>query len=230
MLRKIILPALLVADTCGACFAACAIWDEALTAPRSTSLSAVRGWLERHPQGTGRVGIIDFCLGGGFALTLAPGHGYGASSVNYGGLSEDQWERLADACPIVASYGADDSTLRGTAVRLERELASHGIPRVAYAFFASITLAGLWVECIRTSFRPAFWNNAAYSTPVRSQPPSVKASMLTSMNFAGCASGLSGITVSTTNRRPLAVSAWAMFDRIVTHCASLQSWRMCFIT
>jgi carboxymethylenebutenolidase len=66
-------------------------------------------------------------MGGGFALMLAPGAGYRASAVNYGALADEHWSRLADACPIVASYGGDDPTLKGTAARLERSLAAHGI-------------------------------------------------------------------------------------------------------
>jgi carboxymethylenebutenolidase len=96
--------------------------------PVFADLAAVRRWLAQHPQSNGRVGIIGFCLGGGIALALAPRRGYGASAVNYGGLSAQGWEQLADACPIVASYGALDPTLKGTAARLERTLAARGIP------------------------------------------------------------------------------------------------------
>ncbi|MGE0459767.1 MAG: dienelactone hydrolase family protein [Vicinamibacterales bacterium] len=96
--------------------------------PAFADLAAVQGWLAHHPQGTGRVGIMGFCLGGGFALMLAPRHGYSASAVNYGGMSEQAWDRLAHACPIVASYGGNDPTLKGTSARLEGVLASHGIP------------------------------------------------------------------------------------------------------
>lgn len=97
-------------------------------------LDAVREWLCRNPDCSGRVGIIGFCLGGGFALMLAPGHGYGASAANYGGMSDQGWEQMAQACPIVASYGAADPTLKGEAEHLARVLAKHGIPHDVKAY------------------------------------------------------------------------------------------------
>ena len=66
-------------------------------------------------------------MGGGFALMLAPGYGYGASAVNYGAMNEAAWDRLSDACPIVASYGGDDPTLKGMAARLARSLTAEGV-------------------------------------------------------------------------------------------------------
>lgn len=89
-------------------------------------LEATRRTLAERDDCNGHVGIVGFCLGGGFALVAARGE-FDASAPYYGQLPADR-SVLADACPVVASFGGKDPTLKGAAEELEGELTARGVP------------------------------------------------------------------------------------------------------
>ena len=89
-------------------------------------VAAATAMVTARPDCTGKVGVVGFCMGGSFALQLAS-RGYDASAVNYGQLPKELDEVLAGACPIVASYGAKDPSIKAGAATLEAALTKANI-------------------------------------------------------------------------------------------------------
>ncbi len=96
--------------------------------PAFDQLEDARKTLAAHPDCTGAVGVIGFCMGGGFALLLAGRPGWNAASINYGMVPADVDEVLSAPCPVVASFGGKDKGLPGAAAKIESALAKSGVP------------------------------------------------------------------------------------------------------
>jgi carboxymethylenebutenolidase len=86
-----------------------------------------REQLVADPQVNGKVGVIGFCMGGGFAL-LVSSDGFDASAVNYGMVPADVDEVLRGSCPMVASYGGRDRHLVQEVPRLRIALEANAVP------------------------------------------------------------------------------------------------------
>lgn len=88
-------------------------------------LEAARRYLARLPGvDTERLGVIGFCMGGGFALLLAMTGNYRASAPFYG-MAPKQMPR---SCPVVASYGGKDRVLASAPATLTKNLTDLGVP------------------------------------------------------------------------------------------------------
>ncbi|MEO3792976.1 dienelactone hydrolase family protein [Nonomuraea sp. B10E15] len=95
----------------------------------TADIDATRRWLAgREEVDGGRLGVIGFCMGAGFALAYAAGAppGVRAAAVNYGAVPRRK-EELASICPVVASYGGRDRGFRSHGERLREHLRALGV-------------------------------------------------------------------------------------------------------
>ena len=92
---------------------------------------ATRRWLcERAGITDDKVGIIGFCMGGGFVLGI--GRGWGAVSSNYG--APPPAERLRGLGPTIACYGGRDRAFAPLAPRLQRALDTAGVENEVHVY------------------------------------------------------------------------------------------------
>jgi carboxymethylenebutenolidase len=122
--------------------------------PMFDRLDAARRDLAGSPDCTGTVGVIGYCMGGGFALLLAGRPGWSAASVNYGEVPDNVAEVLADGCPVVASYGGRDRSLPGAAAKLKAAAPSADVkeyPDAGHSFLNRLAVASPLVPVMRVA-------------------------------------------------------------------------------
>lgn len=91
-------------------------------------IEATRAALCAHPRvDPARIGIVGFCMGGGFALLAAADGPYAVAGPFYGPVPRSA-ARLRGLCPTLAQFGSRDLAFRGHAARLGRHLDALGVP------------------------------------------------------------------------------------------------------
>jgi carboxymethylenebutenolidase len=98
-------------------------------------------WLREQTGLTSpQVGLLGFCLGGGFALVAGPG--WGAVSTNYGDVPKT--ELLQGIGPVIGCYGGRDRVFGTNAAKLKAALAplgvepeTHTYPNVGHSFLTN---------------------------------------------------------------------------------------------
>lgn len=116
--------------------------------PVFDQIDQARQALAARPDCTSTVGVIGYCMGGGFALVLAGRPGWSASSVNYGVVPDDVADILSGACPVIASFGGKDKGLAGAADKLAEAAEKTGAnveikeyPQARHAFLNRFAVA-----------------------------------------------------------------------------------------
>src|SRR6202451_68704 len=90
-------------------------------------LDSARKFLQQQPGvDAARIGVIGFCMGGGFALMYASRAPLGVAATFYGDVPKSS-DQLRGVCPVLGGYGGQDRLFAAQGRRLEKLLPGRGI-------------------------------------------------------------------------------------------------------
>jgi carboxymethylenebutenolidase len=90
-------------------------------------IDAARKYLQQQPSvDATRIGVIGFCMGGGFALMYAARAPLGVAATFYGDVPKNT-DPLKGVCPVLGGYGGQDRLFAAQGRRLEKLLTELGI-------------------------------------------------------------------------------------------------------
>src|SRR5260370_18016088 len=83
-------------------------------------LDAARKYLQQQPGvDSTRIGVIGFCMGGGFALMFAARAPIGVAATFYGDVPKTT-DQLRAVCPVLGGYGERDKMVASHSHRLSK--------------------------------------------------------------------------------------------------------------
>ena len=79
-------------------------------------LATVVGWLRKHEKGTGKVGTIGWCFGGGWSLNASVAAPVDATVIYYGRVTNPASELKALSGPVLGHFATKDKWINGKMV------------------------------------------------------------------------------------------------------------------
>jgi carboxymethylenebutenolidase len=93
------------------------------------ALDEAANWLKNLPGvSPEKLGVIGFCMGGGYALAFAVSSKQLQAVSAFYGMNPRPLDSVAQACPVMASYGSKDQFFAKQGLKLEKKLKEFGIP------------------------------------------------------------------------------------------------------